>query len=933
MKNFKFVIILICANCFGQHKNNLHVQVDHLLHVITVNQELTYFNESNNTLKSIVLNDWNNAYADKNTPLGKRFSDEFIRTYLIAPEKDRGHTFDLKVNNQNKTSLTFFRPENYLDLVEVVLSEPLLPNHKITILLSYKLKLPNARFTTYGFNTKDEISLKNWFLTPASFENNDFIRYNNLNLDDSANAPFDLSLEIASDQNYEINTDLNLIKKEASTYFFTGTNLLLNSLYLDLKNNFTVFKNNNIEAVTNLQSGKVNDIEKAIIVDKIVNFVTNKLGAYPKTKILVSQADYDQNPFYGLNQLPSFLRPFKDDFIFEIKFLKTYLNNYLKTSLQVDNRTNNWIFDAIQMFYIMQYIDENYPDSKMVGNLAKYKLLKGFNLMSLDFNEQFSYFYLLMARKNIDQSLSLSKEKLLKFNEKIASKYRAGLSFRYLDKYLQNNELQAIIKEFYAIGSSKKVEISDFENLLKQKTTKNIDWFIPTIITYRNAIDYKFKNVKALTSTVQFQLKNKTQTADVPITVFGTKNNNIVFQQWLNPKKDSTYTLPRFNADKIIINLNNNVPEFNRRNNYKSLQRFSLVNKPIKFNFMKDLEDPRFTQILYVPSVEFNYYDGLIFGLRFHNKTILDRTFNFDVVPSYSSKSKNLSGSFSFAVNDFNRKSSLFNAKYGLSGSSFQYAPDAGYQKINPYIIFRLRPDDYRNNEKEVIVVRQIFLNRQKSNFVTNTFEGSYSVFNLRYGKAKPEISKTIAYNADVQVAANFGKLNADFTYRRLFDNNRQINLRFYAGMFLYNSTNSDFFNIALDRPTDYLFDYNYLGRSENSGVLSQEYITAEGGFKSKLNNPFSNNFLTTVNASFNIWNWVEIYGDVGLLQNKATQARFLYDSGIRLNLVPDYFELYFPIQSSNGFEIGQKNYQEKIRFVVAFNPNTLLGLFTRKWF
>ena len=918
---------------FGQHQNNLKVTVDHLAHIITVNQELTYFNQSTDTLKSIVLNDWNNAYADKNSPLGKRFSDEFIRTYLFAPEKDRGSTFDLQVNNQNKSTLPFFRPQNYPDLVEVVLSEPLRPGNKTTILLSYKLKLPNSRFTTYGFNTKNEINLKNWFLTPASYEKTDFVRYNNLNLDDAANALFNLNLEIVSNQNYEITTDLNLTKKDAGVYYFTGSNLLLNNLYLEIKNNFTIFKNDIIEVVTNLQSGKATDIEKAVIIDKIVNFVTNKLGANLKTKIIVSQADYDQNPFYGLNQLPSFLRPFKDDFIFEIKFLKTYLNNYLKTSVQVDNRKNNWIYDAIQMYYIMQYIDENYPKAKMMGNLASYKLLKGYNLISLDFNEQFSYFYLLMTRKNIDQPLAISKDNLLKFNEKIASKYKAGLSFRYLDHYLQNDELQTIIKEFYAIASSKKTEISAFENLLKQKATKNIDWFMPTIIASRDAIDYKFKNVKAASETLQFELKNKTNTANLPIKVFGTKNNTVVFEQWINPKNDSTYTLQRFNADKIIINLNNDVPEFNRRNNYKSLNRFSVVNKPIKFNFMKDLEDPKYTQILYVPSLEFNYYDGLIFGLRFHNKTILDRPFNFDIVPSYSSKSQNLSGSFSFAVNNFDRNSPLFNAKYGLSGSSFQYAPDASYQKLNPYIIFRLRPDDYRNNEKEVIVVRQLFLNRQKSTFVTNSYDGNYSVFNVRYGKAKPEISKTIAYNFDVQVATNFGKLNTDFTYRRLFDNNRQINLRFYAGLFLYNSTNSDFFNIALDRPTDYLFDYNYLGRSESTGILSQEYITAEGGFKSKLNNPFSNKFLTTVNASFNIWNWVEIYGDVGLLQNKSAKARFLYDSGIRLNLVPDYFELYFPIQSSNGFELGQKNYQEKIRFVVAFNTNTLLGLFTRKWF
>jgi hypothetical protein len=159
------------------------------------------------------------------------------------------------------------------------------------------------------------------------------------------------------------------------------------------------------------------------------------------------------------------------------------------------------------------------------------------------------------------------------------------------------------------------------------------------------------------------------------------------------------------------------------------------------------------------------------------------------------------------------------------------------------------------------------------------------------------------------------------------------VNLRLYAGYFLYNNSNSDYFNFALDRPTDYLFDYNYLGRSESTGLFSQQYIIAEGGFKSKLKNPFANQWITTANASFNVWNWVEIYGDLGFLKNKGSKELFVYDSGIRLNLVTDYFELYFPIYSNNGWEVSQPNYAEKIRFIVAFSPNTLISLFTRKWF
>ena len=933
MKTVYCFLLLIGATSFAQHYSKLVVQADQLSHILTVNQDLTYYNQSNVPLASIVLNDWNNAYSVKDSPLGNRFSDEFIRTYLIAPEKDRGATFDIKITADDTQPLSFFRPKNYLDIIEIQLDKTLNPGQKTTLHLHYKLKLPNSRFTGYGFNTKNEMSLKNWFLTPTKFENGHFITYNNLNLDDAPNAIFDLDLEINSNQNFEIETDLPLIEKTANTYIFSGKNVLLNSVYLYEKHNFIRFKSNNVEVYTNLQSKKVSDIQKALIVNKIVSYTEAKLGASAQPKIIVSQTDYDQNPFYGLNQLPSFLRPFDEDFIFEIKFLKTYLNNYLKANLQIDNRTDNWIFDAIQVFYIMEYIDEMYPDAKMMGNLAKYKLLRGFNLISLDFNEQFSYFYLLMARKNIDQPLAFGKEKLVKFNEKIASKYRAGLSFRYLNFYLQKNELQNTLAEFCKIATIKPATTADFEIILKQNATKNIDWFLPTLIKSRDAIDYKFKNVHKSAASVAFTLKNKTDTAEIPIPISGFRGKQEVFKEWIMPKKDSVYTLNRYGADKIVINAKNEVPEFNQRNNFKSLKSFSIGNKPLKFNLMKDLEDPNFTQILYVPAVEFNYYDGLIFGLRFHNKTILDRPFSFDVTPSYSSKSKNLSGSFSFSVNQFNRKSALFSTKYGLSGSTFQYAPDASYQKMNPFVIMRFRPDDYRNNQKEVLVVRQVFVNRQPSNFVTNTFDGSYSVFNIRYGKAKPEISKTIAYNTDLQIASNFGKLNYDFTYRRLFDNNRQINIRLYAGLFLYNSTNSEFFNIALDRPTDYLFDYNYLGRSESIGFLSQEFITAEGGFKSKVANPSANLFLTSVNGSCNIWNWIEVYADAGLIKNKTNTARFLYDSGIRLNLVPDYFELYFPLQSSNGFEIGQKNYQQKIRFVVAFNPNTLLGLFTRKWF
>ena len=933
MKKLAYIFVLSTCFAFAQHQSKLVVEVNHEKNTLNIYQELTYFNQSKDTLSSIVLNDWNNAYSDKNTPLGARFSDEYVRSFHLASDKERGNTNTITIIDTSKSLLTWSRPDGFPDLVEFQLKNKLAPGQKATFVLSYFVKVPDVKFTNYGYNSNGEMALKNWFLTPSMYVNYSFLKYNNLNIDDTPNALTDVDLKITDPKAYQIITDLPLVSKENSTYNFLGTNQLTVNLYIQKKTDFLSFKNSDLEVITNLEDKKVNDIEKALLIEKIVTYVGDNLGKYPKSKITVSQLDYEQNPFYGLNQLPSFINPFSDNYLYEMKFLKTYLNNYLKTTLQLDSRKDNWIFDAIQVYYMMQYIDENYPDAKMMGSIARLRILRGYHLVSLDFNEQYSYFYMLMARKNLDQPLGDPKNTLIKFNEKIASKYRAGLSFRYLADYIGAENLKKSISEFVSYSNKNETDSNTFQSIINNNSAKNTDWFFNTIIHSRKIIDYKFTTVNKTIDSISFQIKNKTGVS-VPIPIYGIKNKEIVFKEWIdNVKEDSTYTFKRFEADKLVINYKNIVPEYNQRNNWKSLKPFSLSNRPIKFNFMKDLEDPNYNQILYVPTLEYNFYDGFIPGMRFHNKTILDKPFNFDVTPSYSTKTSSLSGRFSLGVNQFNRDSKMYTIRYGLSGENYHYAPDAYYKKINPYVLFRFRENDYRDNHFKSLLLRQVYVNREPSDFVKTTLEGNYSIFNARYSNSKTEITKHFGYTSDFQLASKFGKASTSISFRRLFDDNRQVNLRLYAGVFLYNKAESDYFSFSLDKATDYLFDYNYLGRSESTGIFSQQFIQAEGGFKSKLVNPYANEWVTTANVSFNIWNWIEVYGDFGMMKNKQQDARFIYDSGIRLNLVTDYFELYFPIQSTNGFEITQTKYAEKIRFIIAFSPQSLIGLFTRKWF
>ena len=141
------------------------------------------------------------------------------------------------------------------------------------------------------------------------------------------------------------------------------------------------------------------------------------------------------------------------------------------------------------------------------------------------------------------------------------------------------------------------------------------------------------------------------------------------------------------------------------------------------------------------------------------------------------------------------------------------------------------------------------------------------------------------------------------------------------------------FDNDALDRPTDYLFQYNYIGRSETTGIYSQQFIPAEGGFKSQFDNPYSDDLLITLNSSIGLWKWIEAFGDLGYINQREQDARVLFDTGLRLNLVPDFLEIYFPLYNTKGLQLQGPDYQQKIRYVITFDPRTLTQLFSRKWF
>lgn len=144
------VFLCVVAPLFAQHKNHITATLIPEEHIINVQQEITFFNSSKEALNQLYIQDWNNAFSNKNTPLAQRFSEEFDKSLLFAKDNERGHTKIIGFSDANNALLSWKRLKSK-DLLQVQLNFPIHPGQSYTLRISYAVKIPHERFTRYGF--------------------------------------------------------------------------------------------------------------------------------------------------------------------------------------------------------------------------------------------------------------------------------------------------------------------------------------------------------------------------------------------------------------------------------------------------------------------------------------------------------------------------------------------------------------------------------------------------------------------------------------------------------------------------------------------------------------------------------------------------------------------------------------------------------------
>ncbi|VEE08232.1 Uncharacterised protein [Chryseobacterium gleum] len=355
--------------------------------------------------------------------------------------------------------------------------------------------------------------------------------------------------------------------------------------------------------------------------------------------------------------------------------------------------------------------------------------------------------------------------------------------------------------------------------------------------------------------------------------------------------------------------------------------------KKIKLKLLKDIPNPEYNEIYISPRVRFNNtYDKFLLGINLKNQSLFDQKFLYSVTPTYSTGTGKLTGSGAVSYSFLPAESIIRSLTFGVSGSYFHYDYDLAYRKtsISSSISFRKNP---RSTVSRSIGISYNYFERDLSpEMIVNNDYSKYNLWSIGYGYSDSQMIHEKSFSLSAQGMEDFNKITAEGFYRWEFAPKQKLSLRLFAGYFLRNDTRNNLFNYGISRVSNYSFSYTLLGESASSGLLSQQFILADGGFKSFL--PGSvNQWITSANVDSSVWKIFHVYADAGVYKNKDLPAKFIWDTGVKVRIIPDFLEVYFPIQSSLGFEPSFKDYGKRIRYTLILNLGSIINAARRGWY
>lgn len=936
MKNLAiltFVLLNFVVANAQQDSIFIRAKLSEDLQTVSVEQHFKYTNKLDAPITQLKLLNWISAYKNRGTELYKRKIEDRKKELHFAKPDELGALLNLTINDTLQISKTD------IENIFVQLKEPLNHGESIPLKLNYTLKLPKISMTGYG-TSKDKVAMKYFFIVPDGFETygQHLKTFNDVEETQFGGAFWNIDLIVPPGFHTESN-----LKLAGQNHFF-GTLTIDPELLIMKKKPLSFLAEHNGKTTKvvlgyDIPEGQKADLEFYLPLH--LTFIEDRLGNIPD-KIFVSEKFADNEDFFGNDDIKFWkfrYKLFSDSEKTDMDYFSIISKNIVQRSIITDKIKDHWIKNGLKTYLEIRYLHQFYSETNLLGKLPDevdlfgVKPLKFFNAARVKLTERYGLAYQYIMTQNLDQRIGERYTVLSNFNDLAISNFETGTLFDYVAQKMSHEKFDVFLKKYISDHGNRVIDSKDFLDQMTLASSYSSD-FMENYMNREDRLNFKIKKFETISDGY---LVNITKNTDYPIPIKITSENKDGEKMsfWYDTgenKRTGQYLIPRKDISKIQLNDEYIFPESNYRDNYLYTKGVFANKKKIKLKLLKDIPNPEYNEIYLNPRLNFNVYDKVLIGMNFQNKSLFDQKLHYSLTPYYSTGSGKFTGSGAAAYS-FRPVDMFFRSlQIGASGSYFHYNYDLTYRKLSLFSNINFAKVLRSSISRTLSFSYNYFEKDLTPEMIAANEYAKYNLWNLGYMYSDNKLIHEVSLGGNLQWMEDFQKLSAEAFYRWEFAENKKISFRFFGGYFFTNNAKNRLFDFGVSRVSNYAFTYNLLGQSATSGILSQQFIPAEGGFKSYINSSV-NHWITSLNVDSHVWKMFNVYVDAGLYQNKGHHTKFIWDSGIKLKIVPDFLEVYFPIHSSLGFEPAFKNYGKRIRYTLVLNFGALTNHLRRGWF
>ena len=968
-----FLVLGISLGLKAQHSKtyfqqtvnyDIQVELDDSNHFLNGYEELEYINNSHHGMDTLWFHLWPNAYKNNETALGKQLLENGSTTFQFIDKDGRGYIDSLNFKVNDKLVKWVYHPD-YIDVCALILNKKLAPKERITISTPFRVKIPAAGISRLG-HEGNSYQITQWYPKPAVFDKDGWHAMPYLNQGEfySEFGTFDVRISVPKNYvigatgelktkseidflseraNYSASTPLDEItfdsisSNEYKTLHFRQANL--HDFAWFGQKDFMVLKDS-VELPNSKRSvntwayfDKANYKEwKGVprYINQAVYHYSKYNGDYPYKHCSAVEASLEAG---GGMEYPMITII---DFGMTGKVLENVIvhevgHNWFYGMLGFNERDMPSLDEGINSFYEMRYFEELYGDSSLSAQITGIpNFLNAWLALDLITVRGEKYFtYLFTARNNTDQKLTAHAADYTFLNYGAIVYAKMAVSLQMLRAALGTDVFDKSMRQFYSKWEFKHPNLQDLRAEFELVSGEDLSWFFDHYLNSTEKINIKLKKVKTKNDIHYVKVKNKSS-LNIPVSISALDKDGAVLSSHKIKSLSgvSKIELANTGAKSIMVDAHLNTVEKNRKDNISRTKGILKKVEPLQLKFLGSLENSNKTQLFYLPMIGWNSSDQTMLGIGLHNKSILEKPFEFFVAPMYSIHRNQINGIYNA---DYHFYFSSFIKRLTLNGNlqRFSYSnPTLGlnstqFERYNPKINFDFKNKNARSPWRNYLSIGTIYTtehtNREGLAIVSD--DNLYKILDWKSTRnrelSQSEINFTSTNHEDFQLIELVGTQN--WKYHKGKEN---ISLRMYAGVFANNQSVSPRYNLRMDGQRgwyDYTFSNVFLERGTSNDFWQQQMNDNQGGFKTPTNVGQSNNWLLAfnLNADLPLVLPIGIYSDIG---TSSTES-FMFNAGVRITVLRDIVEVFLPALWSDSIEqaysANNVTYNEQIRFTL----------------